>query len=684
MTKNQKRQYIALTSLLLGSVIPAYSGIPYGYYESLEGLSGIELKNAVKAIARKNFTQIPYGTKASACTWGVFLDSDTRMENGVRYWWDMYSNNKIQAPDRYTRGDMNIEHAVPNSWWGGDTSIDAYVDIFHLNPSDATANNHKQNYPLGIVASPDDSDSWHNEGRYTTVGRPATASSGGATYVFEPADEYKGDFARAYFYIFTLYNDINWRTGGTNWMYDTKSDYTLKPWAYDMLLEWAKKDPVDQKEIDRNDAIMKHQGNRNPFIDCPYLAEYIWGDLKNTPYKFNGPHIPEEEKIKGYWYPVKSAGDINETDKYIIVSTSANMGLSIYEPGYDTPYYMMESYKLPEFETEGNQKVISRIPADMAVINLIKDGNGWKLRVSDQEGHERGYLRSTEAKKMNLAGKSGESGTTVTITTSGTQTSIQFANGAGSLKYNGYDTGRRFTTYTSGLESVMLYRYVGDDDTPGDGGEDNPATEYTVTEDFSKTNTGFPTGSGNKPAIPSRYTSKETGISYEIMGCYVNNYEAPYYLLVNGKNNEGAFISFTLKSDCKEIKMLTTSGCSTNPNSAVNVYADGHLIGKYAVNSQNATYSVEIPEEYREAGTVYKIESATTAYNQQFASFTYVTQSNSSTTSIEKPTEQNDTRTEIYTLDGIRLEGRKADDLPKGIYIIREGEKTVKKILGGV
>ena len=43
-------------------------------------------------------------------------------------------------------------------------------------------------------------------------------------------------------------------------------------------MKWHREDPVSQKERTRNDAIYVHQGNRNPFIDYPCLAEYMWGD----------------------------------------------------------------------------------------------------------------------------------------------------------------------------------------------------------------------------------------------------------------------------------------------------------------------------------------------------------------------------------------------------------------------
>ena len=48
-------------------------------------------------------------------------------------------------------------------------------------------------------------------------------------------------------------------------------------WYIDMLLAWHQQDPVDQKEINRNNAIYGYQNNRNPFIDHPEYAGLIWG-----------------------------------------------------------------------------------------------------------------------------------------------------------------------------------------------------------------------------------------------------------------------------------------------------------------------------------------------------------------------------------------------------------------------
>ena len=85
----------------------------------------------------------------------------------------------------------------------------------------------------------------------------ASTRSGYTKDVFEPDDEYKGDFARSYFYMATCYNDeiANWtqgNLGGTR--YPVFTDWTLQ-----MLLEWHRLDPVSQKEITRN--------NKNKYFD---------------------------------------------------------------------------------------------------------------------------------------------------------------------------------------------------------------------------------------------------------------------------------------------------------------------------------------------------------------------------------------------------------------------------------
>lgn len=263
---------LLFTTLSLGAIVAlsaAERNIPAGYYNALDGKSGAALKAAAHNVIRKH-TAISYGSK----TWNVFEDSDVRSDGT---WWDIYSNEKRKAKDG--NGGMNIEHAVANSWWGHDNN-DAYKDIHHLFPSDKDANSRKSNYPLGETNNP----TWTNG--VTIIGKAASGSVGGqGNYIYEPADQYKGDNARVYFYMATCYPDISWMTTSAykDWIQFHKEDYpTLVSWAQTLLLRWADNDEVSQKEIDRNEAIYKHQKNRNPFVDLPGLEDYIWGDKKNV------------------------------------------------------------------------------------------------------------------------------------------------------------------------------------------------------------------------------------------------------------------------------------------------------------------------------------------------------------------------------------------------------------------
>jgi hypothetical protein len=69
----------------------------------------------------------------------------------------------------------------------------------------------------------------------------------------------------------------------------------LTAWQLEMLMKWAKNDPVDNpvaKETLRNKAVYTIQNNRNPFIDYPGLEEYIWGSLKDVAFSYDHYQMP--------------------------------------------------------------------------------------------------------------------------------------------------------------------------------------------------------------------------------------------------------------------------------------------------------------------------------------------------------------------------------------------------------
>lgn len=260
---------------LMAIVMPvrSISAIPANYYNSINGLADRDLKDALHSLIYnhtevKSYTSLP-----------EYFRTTDRFP-GTDYWWDMYSDMEVSM--YITFGTyMNREHCFPKSWWGGGTSTPAYVDLFHLYPSEAKANQAKSNYPLGEVVT-----STFDNG-VVKVGYATTGQGGGAQKVFEPNEEYIGDFARTYFYVVTCYQNLTW---DSKYMFMLEqNDYpTLKPWAIDLLLKWHRADPVSQKEVNRNEAVYGFQGNRNPFIDHPELVEYIWGNKIGQKYQDGG------------------------------------------------------------------------------------------------------------------------------------------------------------------------------------------------------------------------------------------------------------------------------------------------------------------------------------------------------------------------------------------------------------
>lgn len=70
-------------------------------------------------------------------------------------------------------------------------------------------------------------------------------------------------------------------------MLDGTAYPALSRWALDLLLRWAKEDPVSQKETERNEAVWELQGNRNPFVDYPGLEQYVWGDKTAVAFSYD-------------------------------------------------------------------------------------------------------------------------------------------------------------------------------------------------------------------------------------------------------------------------------------------------------------------------------------------------------------------------------------------------------------
>ena len=267
-------QKIITLIYLLGISLYISAQAPDGYYDAIAGLSGDNARLALHDII-DDHTEIDYDN-----IWGYFNNTD--IVSGVVL--DIYSSTtysfNIDQCGAYTaEGDCyNREHSVPQVWFN--SSAPMYSDLFHIYPSDGFVNGQRGSLAYGEVGS----------ASYTSTNGCATGSNnypGFSGTVFEPADEYKGDLARTYFYMATRYMDVM-----SGWSGDNLQGNSLAQWTINMMINWHENDPVSQKEIDRNNSIYNIQGNRNPYIDSPNWVDrvFLWPtsitEIREPEFKF--------------------------------------------------------------------------------------------------------------------------------------------------------------------------------------------------------------------------------------------------------------------------------------------------------------------------------------------------------------------------------------------------------------
>jgi endonuclease I len=270
-----------LLTMALCCLATAYAQGPNNsgtYYSSADGKKGTALKTAMFNII-KSHTQRSYDQ-----LYDDYKSTDVREDGKI---WDMYSGTTNFTPgtdENHTGGVKsegiyyNREHSFPSSWFS--KSKPMYTDLVHVIPTDSYVNNMRSNWPYGETDAP----TYQSNLGFSKLG-PCKSEIGYSGKVFEPNDEYKGDFARIYFYMATCYEDkiASWSSE----MLAGNKYPAFTTWALNMLLRWAEEDPVSEKELDRNEAVNTIQHNRNPFVDYPGLEQYIWGSKKDKAFSYD-------------------------------------------------------------------------------------------------------------------------------------------------------------------------------------------------------------------------------------------------------------------------------------------------------------------------------------------------------------------------------------------------------------
>ncbi|MGV9003676.1 endonuclease [Flavobacterium sp.] len=260
------KKNFTLLLLLLLSVSFAQNGAPATpYYNSFNwSLTGSNLKNALATKITTTHTKLLTYTPG---VWNALKEVDLDPTNTANvllvYGWENGSdadatNDRTRAKDDNggSNGQWNREHifaqALGNPALGQDgPGADAHM----LRACDVQRNGARSNK---LYAN-------------------STGNSGNIGSNWYPGDEWKGDVARIIMYMYLHYGNQclpSYVVVGS----PVTSDANM----LDTLLQWNSEDPVSQNEDNRNTYLGNAnnaygQGNRNPFIDNPYLATVIWG-----------------------------------------------------------------------------------------------------------------------------------------------------------------------------------------------------------------------------------------------------------------------------------------------------------------------------------------------------------------------------------------------------------------------
>ncbi len=200
---------------------------------------------------------------------------------------------------------INCEHTVPQSFFSQSEPMRS--DIHHLFPTFGNWNSIRSNHPFAEISDQSTQIWMFLDGSSTAYPTSNIEFySEYAAQLFEPREDHKGNVARAAFYFYTMYSN----TGRS--ITDLADP--------EVLLQWHLMDPVDNLELERNNAIEFYQGNRNPYIDFPSLVELSWfagsSDTPDAPISIS--IVEDLSSLTINWTDVQ-----NETDYYIYRSADS-------------------------------------------------------------------------------------------------------------------------------------------------------------------------------------------------------------------------------------------------------------------------------------------------------------------------------------------------------------------------
>jgi hypothetical protein len=314
---------------------------PNGYYDSLDGLADLELRQALQdIIAEEGVVR----TQTYADIIDILKEADQNPENSNQVWL-VYTEQGRPKLDFQTgsvsTGKWNREHTYPRSRGNffdiEEDEIADGRDIFWNTTADSLRHGNSDAHALRAVDGPENSSRGNQHyGQY--IGPTATQGS------------FYGDVARSVLYMAIRYNGLQVVDGFPEGTVGELGDLAT-------LLEWHRNDPPDDFEMNRNNVVYTWQFNRNPFIDQPDLVEYIWGD-----------------NVGDIWLQPLSVSEFDETAITIYPNPTSN-GIFIKGLKNKTQIevFSIEGRRMKTYYLQGDTHVDLELPHGLYLLHLVSE-----------------------------------------------------------------------------------------------------------------------------------------------------------------------------------------------------------------------------------------------------------------------------------------------------------------------
>lgn len=317
--------------------------LPAGYYASLEGKSGAALKQAVQdiianpsVVRAQNYGDVEY----------ILKDADTNPLNSNEVWLMYVEQGRAKYRYQTTAsnvGSWNREHIFPQSRGGfssGTSSTADGINIWLPTNANDILTGHGDAHHIRAEDGPENT--LRSNRDYGSDYNGPAGNQG----------SWRGDVARSLFYMAVRYNALNLVNGNP----PDNVAYQMGDLA--SLLTWNHTDPADDFEMNRNNIIYTWQMNRNPFIDYPDLADFIFGTRTNDVW-FSALGNHQINELQASVYP-------NPANDFITISGIVGSGL--------VEIYNISGMKLYNLPFQGETRLNIDLPNGMYLAKITSDG----------------------------------------------------------------------------------------------------------------------------------------------------------------------------------------------------------------------------------------------------------------------------------------------------------------------